>query len=59
MLLQTLLHTFGDSTLLNGVMNIHNSTEHSSIHATPNERQGEVIQNELDHNQQVISNVII
>lgn len=43
--------------VLTDVMNNYNSTKHTSIHATPNEMCGQVIQAELEHNKNVFDDV--
>jgi len=43
---------------LNDAISNYNDTEHSSIHATPNEMKGKVIFSENDHNQNVAKQVL-
>jgi len=45
--------------LLTDVVSNYNTTFHSSIDATPNSMKGKVMENEIYHNQQVTTNVMV
>lgn len=45
--------------LLKDIISNYNNTKHTSINATPNEMQGQVIESEIQHNQKLLTKVDI